>query len=396
MIRIGINGFYLSAQFAGIGQYSINLLRSLAEIDKENKYYVFVPEKVDWDLPSNFKLKIIPSIPIWKGTFFNRFFWEEYQLGWAIKKYKIQVFHSLYQSLPNGSDKIGNVVTIHDAIPWRFPAEREQFTYRLYSDRRKKLVTTRAKKIITISETSKVDFASIYKLKPETIEVTYESVDPIFSKTPSELEIKDFKSKYKISKPYILYTGGLKRHKNLRMLIKSFAILVQDYKYDGDLYILGARRTNMAVSPNIYYKVEDLQQYAKMKKISDKVKFIPFISRQEMSLFMHLAECFISLSLYEGFGLPTVEAMTSGTPSVLSNLGAYPEIANGAALYVYPYGPHRIAEALNKILSDKQLRNNLKEKSLKRAQFFDRIKIAERVLEIYKEVYDDYKINFQP
>lgn len=395
-MRIGLNGYYLTTQFSGIGQYTINLIRALAEIDTKNKYYVFSPIKIPWDLPDNFRLKVITPLPFFQKTFFNRFFWEEYQLGTAVKEHKIEVFHGLYQSLPKWSEKIGAVVTIHDAIPWRFPFERRQMTYRWYSDMRKDLVKKRANKIITVSETSKLDIAPIYDIKPETIEVTYESIDPVFWERPTPQEIEQFKKNYKITTDYILYTGGLKRHKNLRMLIKSFAILVKDYDYKGSLYILGAIRKNMAISSYIYYKVDDLEKYARLKKIGDRVKFIGFISRRDMSIFMHQAKAFISLSLYEGFGLPAIEAMTSGTPSVLSNLGAYPEIANAAALFVYPYGPHRVSQALNQILTDQTLSNQLIQNGLEKATFFDRIKIAKRILEIYKEVYDDYKINYQP
>lgn len=395
-MRIGINGYYLTTPNSGIGQYSNNLLHSLAEIDKENTYYVFCPQPIDWDLPENFKLKVIYPMPFLKGSFLNRYYWEEFQLSQEIDEFKIDVFHGLYQSLPKDSEKIANVATIHDAIPWRFIFERKQLSYRWYSDRRKKIVKQRAKKIITISETSKLDFASVYKIKPETIEVTYESVHPLFSAKPKPEAVNDFKKKYQINKDFILYVGGLKRHKNLRMLIKSFTILVNEHNYPGDLYILGSIRKTMAISSNIYYREKDLQHYAKLKKISDRVKFIGFVSQEEITLFFHLAKAFVSISLYEGFGLPALEAMTSGCPAVLSNLGAHPEIAQGAALFVYPYGPHRIAEALNQVITNTSARETLVKQGLERAQFFDRKKIAKRMLEIYQEVYDDYKVNFQP
>jgi len=395
-MRIGINGYYLTTPNSGIGQYSNNLLHALAEIDHKNTYYVFCPQPITWDLPENFKLKVIYPMPFFKGSFLNRFYWEEFQLGQEINEFKIDVFHGLYQSLPKGSEKIGNVVTIHDAIPWRFIFERKQLTYRWYSDMRKKKVSQRAKKIITISETSKLDFASVYKIKPETIEVTYESVHPIFSATPKPATVTDFKKKYQINKDFILYVGGLKRHKNLRMLIKSFTILVNEYDYPGDLYILGSIRKTMAISSYIYYREEDLHRYAELKKISDRVKFVDFVSQEEMALFFHLAKAFVSISLYEGFGLPALEAMTAGCPAVLSNLGAYPEIAANAAIFVYPYGPHRIAEALNQLMTDAQTRETVIKHGLQRAQFFDRKIIAKRMLEIYQEVYDDYKVNYQP
>lgn len=395
-MRIGINGYYLTTSNSGIGQYSNNLLHALAEIDHKNTYYVFCPQPIAWDLPENFKLKVIYSMPFFKGSFLNRFYWEEFQLGQEIDEFKIDVFHGLYQSLPKGSEKIANVVTIHDAIPWRFIFERKQLSYRWYSDMRKKIVSQRAKKIITISETSKLDFASVYKIKPETIEVTYESVHPLFSAKPKLEAANDFKKKYQINKDFILYVGGLKRHKNLRMLIKSFTILVNEYDYPGDLYILGSIRKVMAISSDIYYRKSDLQHYAELKKISDRVKFIGFVSQEEMVLFFHLAKAFVSLSLYEGFGLPALEAMTVGCPAVLSNLGAHPEIAQGAALFVYPYGSHRIAQALNQVITNASAREMLVKQGLERAQFFDRKKIAKRMLEIYQEVYDDYKVSYQP
>lgn len=395
-MRIGINGYYLTTPNSGIGQYSYNLLRALAEIDHKNIYYVFCPQPVAWDFPENFKLKTIYPMPFFGGSFINRFYWEEYQLGQEIKEFKIQVFHGLYQSLPKGVEAIGNVVTIHDAIPWRFIFERKQLSYRWYSDWRKKLVTQRAKKIITISETSKLDFASVYKIKPETIEVTYESVNPIFLAKPKPAAVADFKKKYQIDKNFILYVGGLKRHKNLRMLIKSFTILVNKYGYSGDLFILGSIRKTMAVSSYIYYREKDLRRYAGLKKISDRVKFVGFVDQEEMALFFHSAQAFISISLYEGFGLPALEAMSAGCPAVLSHLGAYPEIAQNAALFVYPYGPHRIAEALNQVVSNSSVRHKMIKDGLSRAGFFDRKKIAARMLEIYQEVFDDYQVNYQP
>lgn len=394
---IGINGWYLSTSNSGIGQYTRNLLSALGEIDKINTYYIFTPKMPeDFQIGDNFKIIHIKPLELLKNTFINRYIWEEYQLGNAIKKYKIEVFHGLYQSLPRGSEKIGNIVTIHDAIPWRFPFERKKLIYRWYNSTRKALIKKRAHKIITVSETAKLDFASIYGIKPETIEVTYESINPLFGKEHSKEEIEKFKAKFNIKKDYILYTGGLKRHKNLRMLIKAFDILVKKHKFGGELYILGAIRNNMAVSPYIYYKVSDLEKYAKLKNIEDSIKFIDYLDQKDLALFMNQASCFISLSIYEGFGLPALEAMASGTPSVLSNIGAHIETADGAAHFVYPYGPHRIADELNNVLTNKELHQEMIRKGKERAKIFDRIKIAKRVLDIYYEAYDDYKISYQP
>lgn len=395
-MRIGINGLYLSTPYSGIGQYTINLLRALSEIDHTNKYFIFTNAKIKFEFPANFRVIKIDPIPLFPKSFLSRFIWEEYQLGSAIRKYKLDIFHGLYQSLPRGVEKIGSIATIHDAIPWRFPAERKQLAYRWYSDIRKNLLTKRAKKIVSISETTKLDLAPIYGMKPETIEVTYESVDSIFFTTPTEKEINDCRKKFELPQKYILYSGGLKRHKNLRMLIKSFSILAKTYKYPGDLLILGAVRNTMAVSKAIYYKPEDLMKYAKLMKVGDRVHIVGFISRSEMSTLLHTADAFISLSLYEGFGLPALEAVTAGIPAVLSRIGAFQEVIKDAGVYVYPYGPHRIAEELNSVLIDQKVQVKLKQQAKKRAVFFDQYKIAQRILEIYQEVYDDCVTSFEP
>jgi len=395
-MRIGINGLYLSTPYSGIGQYTINLLRALSEIDHKNKYFIFTNAKIEFEFPANFRIIRIDPIPLFPKSFLSRFIWEEYQLGNAIKKYKLDIFHGLYQSLPRGVEKIGSIVTIHDAIPWRFPAERKQLAYRWYSDIRKSLLTKRAKKVVSISETTKMDLAPIYGMKPETIEVTYEPVDDIFFTQPTQKEIIECRKKFELPQKYILYSGGLKRHKNLRILIKSFSILSKTYKYPGHLLILGAVRNTMAVSKAIYYKPEDLMTYAKLMKVGDKVHIVGFVSRSEMSTLLHQSEAFVSLSLYEGFGLPALEAVTAGVPSVLSKIGAFEEVIKGAGIYVYPYGAHRIAEKLNSVLNDKNVQTELKHQAKMRAAFFDQYAIAQRVLEIYQEVYDDCVTSFEP
>jgi len=389
-MRIGINGYYLSVNYSGIGQYTYNLLQALSEIDKQNKYYIFTYYDTDLDFGKNFKFIKIP-MPL-PGTFLGRLFWEQILIGKALMDYKIAIYHSLYQSLPFLAKKIPSIVTIHDAIPWRFPFQRQQFSYRLYSDISKKSCL-RASKYITVSETTKLDFAPVYEIKPELIEVTYESINKTFQRSFTKQETQAFKNKYKIDRKYILYVGGLKRHKNLRVLIKAFSFFkkLYDKKDEYDLFLLGDIRRNMAISPYIYYRVEDLEKYAAAKKIKKHVRFFGKQTFEDLTHFYRNSSCFVSLSLYEGFGLPALEAITAKTPCVLSNLGAFKEIINGAAIYVYPYGSHRIADAMHQVLTDMKLKEKLKFHSARIIQRYDRTKIAKRILEIYEEVYDDLK-----
>jgi len=387
-MRIGLNGYYLSVNYSGIGQYTYNLIDALSEVDKKNKYYIFTYHDIDVDFGKNFKIIKIPQPS--PGTFWGRLLWEQILLGRYLRKHKIDVYHSLYQSLPLTAKQIPSVVTIHDAIPWRFPFQRQQFAYRLYSDI-SKASCKRGAKFITVSETSKADFAPVYEIKPELIEVTYESVNKVFSDPVTKAQTEEFRKKYNIKRKYILYIGGLKRHKNLRVLIKAFSLFKEAYdkKDEYDLFILGDIRRNMAISPVIYYRVEDLEKYAAAKKIKKNIKFFGKQSFQDLVHFYRNAEMFVSLSLYEGFGLPALEAITCGVPCVLSNLGAFKEIVQEAAVYVYPYGAHRIADAINSVLTDKKLRAEQQKAMKQIIPRYDRFKIAKRILEIYEEVYDD-------
>lgn len=389
-MRIGINGYYLSVPYAGIGQYTYNLLSSLAEIDKKNKYIIFTYYDTDVVFGKNFKIVKVPMV--FQGNFFGRYIWEQYQLSRAIKEHDINIYHSPYQTLPLISKKVPSIVTIHDAIPWRFPFQRKQLSYRLYSDL-SRTSCKRAQKYITVSETTKVDFAPIYEIKPELIEVTYESIHKVFNKNFSAKEVKDFRERFNINRKYIIYVGGLKRHKNIRILIKAFSKFKQYYdkKNEYDLFLLGDIRKNMAISPYIYYRVEDLEKYSSLKKVRKHIRFYGKQSFNDLALFYKEASLFISLSLYEGFGLPALEAITVKTPSILSNLGAFQEIIKDGALYVYPYGSHRVARKIADVLFDKNFQKNLINKGVEVAKEYDRLKIANRVLEIYEEVHDDYK-----
>lgn len=394
-MRIGINGYYLQNLQSGIGQYSYNIIQGLSRLDKKNEYFIFVQEKAaaleeKLALRPNFKViaTALKSSP--KNNYLYRLFWEQWTLGRVVNRYKIDVYHSLYQSMP-WRLRAKSMVTIHDAIPWFFEFQQQDFLYRLYSQISRRSCS-RANKIIAVSEAAKFDIVRIYKIKPEFIEIIHEPANALYSTVPSAAEIRQTKKKFTLKRPYILFTGGLKRHKNLRILIKSFARLITQYEADVDLVIVGSRKRKTTSNSSIFYSLRSLEKYAASKKIADRVHFTGTVTVEDLNHLYHAASITVSLSLYEGFGLPLLEAMTAGCPVIASDIAAHQEVAGNATILVNPFGYNAVSEKMNLLLTDEKFRQEYITRGLERAKNFNAIDIAARIRDIYSELYNDRNI----
>ncbi|EKE14086.1 MAG: mannosyltransferase B-like protein, partial [uncultured bacterium] len=288
-MRIGINCKYLTVPFSGIGQYTVNFLEPLAKLDQQNEYYLFINEAVDFNFGKNFKVVVVPEGGISKKqSYLRRLYWEQFKLSRALKQNQIEIYHSLYQTLPTAARNIPSVVTVHDAIPWHFDFQRKDPRYRFYSDF-SRWSCKRADKIVTISEYSRIDVTQVYHLKPETIEVIHEGISPRYFERPSDDFIRQVRKKFELPHSYILYVGGLKRHKNLRVLLKSFATMIEEKKIDTHLVLPGAIRKNMAVTSDIYYTVPSLEKYAFEHGVGDRVHFVGYVDFDELNALYHEA-----------------------------------------------------------------------------------------------------------
>lgn len=393
-LTIGINGYYLQNLPSGIGQYTHNMLRGLATLDKNNQYLIFVPFNArtinqNIKLPKNFKVIQTGNDDLFKNSYVFRTCWEQWILPLALRKHGVGVYHSPYQSIPIfGMRKIKSMVTIHDAIPWFFDFQRRDRQHRIYSAI-SKYSCRRANKKITISESAKLDIIPVYKFRQEMIEVVREAVSPIFHNVPSPHQIRSTLKKYGITQPYMLSSGGVKRHKNLRILIKSFAAFVDKHGDDTELVILGSARRNTTAAESIYYSVEALRGYAKGKKVAKKVRFLGKVSEAELLHLYHGASMLVTLSLREGFGLPVLEAMTCGIPVIASKIPAHYEIAGRAAIFVNPFGSNEISSKMKLLTENKEVRKKLVRRGKERAAEFDLEDFASRIHDIYEELYSD-------
>lgn len=383
-MKIVINARYLTSPYTGIGQYTINILESLAKIDTENEYILIVPWPVDFSFGPNFRIVDLRESKWFGDDYYSRLWWEQITLGRYLKKIKPDVYHSLYQSLPLNAKKYRSFVTIHDTIPWKFPWQRSNAQYRRYSDI-SRWSCRKAHHVICVSETAKLEVAPMYTIKPENISVVYEGISDIFLKKPRTAKLLKIKNRFHLEKPFVLYVGGFKRHKNLRFMIKAFTHAVNKYKLDIDLVIPGKIRTHSGSAKELFYDPKTLTDYIKQKRMTKRIHFIGYARQDELVCLNYLSRAFLSLSLYEGFGLPAVEAMAAKKPIIASDTGAYPEILGDAALLVYPYGLTRIAEAINQVITSESVRNKLISRGEKRIVAFDKIELARKMLSIYNE-----------
>ncbi len=359
-MKIGIDARMLG--WSGVGRYTENLLQGLAEIDKENEYIVF-------------KKAPFPPFSFGEQIFFPL----------VLRKKRIDLFHCPHFLNPLlGAKKL--VLTVHDLIPLHFPqyfSWRERFYFYQVLKRGIK----KARRIITVSQYTRKDILDNFKVEEEKIRVIPNAVGKIFRPLESGERVERFKKKYAITKPYILYVGNQKPHKNLGNLLQAFELLREKLKNRYALVIASpSSRVNKSAAGENLSALPGRQSGGGRDKLDSCLIHLGNISDEELPLLYNGAELFAFPSLYEGFGLPPLEAMACGTPVLSSNATSLPEVIGEAGVMVNPRDSKGMSEKIWKILSDKELRDSLIKKGLARAKLFSLNKFAEATLRVYKEI----------
>jgi len=230
--------------------------------------------------------------------------------------------------------------------------------------------------ILTVSEASKRDILHFFAVPPEKIEVIYNAIDERFSLDPTEEAIARVRERYQLDQRFVLYVGNIKPHKNLVRLIEAFAALRRGELEDLKLLIIGDEIS----------KLPALRRAVHTLKLHKYVRFLGYQPDDTLAILYRLASVFVFPSLYEGFGLPPLEAMASGTPVITSNVSSLPEVVGQAALMIDPYEPSAIADAMYRVLTDAPLRAELIQLGFARAREFSWERSIKRVREIYEEV----------
>jgi glycosyltransferase involved in cell wall biosynthesis len=369
-MRIAIDGRKLRDY--GIGTYVRNLLRQLARQDSLSEYVVFCRAiDCDWieELGPRFRAVIETAGPYSVA--------EQFTLPIALRREGAELFHAPHYVLPPMTP-CRSVVTIHDCIHLRFPQYLPSKLGYAYARGQMWAATHQAARVITVSEASKRDILRYFRVPESRIDVIYNAIDDRFWQEPTAVEIQQTRERYRLTDPFVLYAGNIKPHKNLERLIEAFHLMRHD---NPDL-----ANVQLLIIGDEISKYATLRRAVHRHKLHKHVRFFGFVSDQTLAALYRLADVFVFPSLYEGFGLPPLEAMASGTPVIASNVSSLPEVVGSAAYMIDPYEPGSIAEGMRRVLTDAPLRADLRLRGLARAREFSWERSIKRVREIYDEV----------
>ena len=366
--HIAINAHLLSGRAwyrsAGVHQYIYHLLRHLGEADSKLRYTVLLGEGV---LPSDVTLPLLRSHwPTSRAA--ARVLWEQLVQPWAL--------HRIGAHLVHGPAFIGPlvtpcpvVVTIHDLSFIRFPTLFRPAN-RLYLTVLTHLSARRARRLIAVSAHAAAEATQLLGVPPERIDVVYHGVDPAFRLLPAD-EVAAFRQRRGLPERFVLCVGTLEPRKNQTRLVEAFARI---HDSQVKLVLVGGKGW---LYDELFARVETLG-------LSKEIIFPGYVMNDELPLWYNASTVLAYPSLYEGFGLPVLEAQACGTPVLTSNVSSLPEAAGDAALLVDPYDVEALAAGLNRLLTDEPLRHELRERGLTHARRFTWPHTARETVRVYR------------
>src|SRR6266699_1078927 len=361
-MKIGINTYFFKFPASGSGQYLLHLLQALAEVDQENEYILLGPQPISEKTGTLIKfprvVTPVPRLARYNASIEN-LVWEQFSAPSAARKANVDLFHIPYFAPPFFPRSPG-VITMHDIIPLRLPQYRTDPKMKAYLQ----LITRAASKttlIITISQHAKRDMIDALKIPAERIRVIYEAAGDEYLPIIDAEVLAKMRIRYGLNDRYILYLGGLDLRKNVPQLVRAFAHLYQQMG-DPKLQLMIAGKPDKlgrALFPDPRPVAADLG-------ITDHIVY-RFIEEEDKPAIYSGASVFVFPSLYEGFGLDPLEAMSCGAPVVCSNRTSLPEVVGDAALSVDPADTQALVEAMRSVLTDTSLAIDLRARSLQRA-----------------------------
>ena len=389
-MRIGIDIRAIGYQRTGDETYTLQLIKSLAKMDKNNKYFLYTDihdqsslNKVEKLLSiDNKNFKVIPVSPR------SKLLWTMYSLPKQARKDNIDILHVQYIAPLFLSKSIKLITTIHDISFARYPefiSRKDLFTLNLLIKPSLRV----ADSIIAISQFTKDEIVDVYNVDREKVRVIYNGgVAQEFKEVIDNKNVLEFRAKYGIIKPYLLFLGTLQPRKNITFLIEAFVKLKAKYenndKIRGLTLVIRGKRGGHNYDKKIDKVLDDVRD--KYPQIYEQIKFIGYISNEEIPFIFKGAKAFCFTSVYEGFGLPLLESMTVETPVVASSESCFPEIIKDAGV-IYDKGVKEDwVSKINKLINSENLQNNLIQKGRQRAKFFSWEKNAKKTIELYEEL----------
>lgn len=352
---------------------ALELIKQLQVLDSKNEYYIFVnnvEDKAALQETANCKIVHLKesSYPVW----------EQVHLPKAVNEYKLDLLHCTSNTAPI-SLKVPLIITLHDIIyleKWNFTqGTTYQIIGNLYRRWNIPKVVKKAKHIITVSEFEKQRIASYFKLTDKQVSAVYNGVGAHFKRVTDEAELKRTKQAYNLPDNFIFYLGNTDPKKNVIGVLKALSILKSKGQLKSKLLMLDIDRD---------YLMTTMKQIGDVS-LMDDIVFSGYVPNKDLPAIYSQAQLFLYPSLRESFGIPLLEAMACGVPTITSNTSSMPEVAGAASVLINPFNPEEIAEAMLNLQQDLNLQQQLIAKGLKRVEHFTWDANARQTLALYNQ-----------
>lgn len=373
MMNIGFDAKRAFYNNTGLGNYSRDTIRILSNYFPENNYFLYTPKQLNNDRltflhQENVKIKT-PNRIIDKSL---KSLWRTSAIKRDLAKDNIDIYHGLSHELPIGIDKtnIKSIVTIHDLIFLRYPQFFRAIDNKIYYQKFYHSCKV-ADRIIAVSEQTKKDIIDFFNIDPTKIEVVYQGCNEAFKQTQDPSLFNLIKKTFQISNQYLLYVGSIEKRKNLLSVLKCLKDLPNQ-----NLVVIGSGKE---------YK-NKCSDYIKNNKLEKRVTIINGLSLQELASIYQNAQMLIYPSIFEGFGIPIIEALFCKTPVITSKNGCFHEAGGPSSSYIDPMNTEEMREAILTILNDQEKRNIQIDLGFKHAQNFNDQIIAKKLMSTYRNL----------
>lgn len=380
---IGINASFLRKSSTGIGQVSANFLKKLIELssDSDNKYILYLEEDMDLELPANFSKKVFLPKIYKRDDIIRAIWWQKHLLPKLAKKDGCDIFFSLFQCATIMPKNMKHIMLVHDVLLEFFPEYLNNWRKKYFWRLSKKAIK-KADKIIAVSHRTEKDLIQQLGIDPAKISVSYVDVDDIYKKEVDEKKSEEVLNEYGIKPGYIYTGGGLDLRKNTESVLRAYKILLKSY---GRASWLPRLVISGKMMPELAPLIADVEASVKGLELEKEVDLLGFVDQADLPALYKNASVFVYPSLYEGFGLPVLEAMNQGIAVITSKKSSLPEVGSDSVLYCNPHDVDDLAMVLRNVLTNDHLRSRLSTKGKERAEHFSWDKFAHKFLNIIKE-----------
>ena len=366
-MKIGYDSKRAFHNRSGLGNFSRDLISIISSYFPKNQYVLYNPKKakINFSLNEN-TTEVLPSSIFWK--IFSSI-WRQKGILNQIKNDKIEIYHGLSGEIPQGIHKmnIKTIVTIHDLIFMRFPKLYSPIDRRIYF-KKFKYAADKADVVIAISEETKKDIVHFLNIDPEKVSVIYQGCNKAFKQVYPSEALEQTRTKFNIPKAFVLNVGTIQKRKNLLNLIKAIETL------DIDLVVVGNDKRKYT---------NTVKEYINSKNLNHRVHFLKNVSTEELAHIYQLANIFVYPSIFEGFGIPIIEALYSNTPVITSKGSCFPEAGGPDSIYIDPENVSELRSKIENLLNSEQKQLLMVSKGLEYAQKFEDKHIAEQHVAIY-------------